>query len=96
MTGPSETCILESLFQSALDEYEKQTKINLVGHPLAVQIQRCNNVESITDLIQDQARAFLEYRGGNHKALTFLKRTVQALHNLSGAASLVESIGLVC
>jgi fungal STAND N-terminal Goodbye domain len=96
MASLSETRILESLFQSALKEYEKKTGVNLVGHPLAAQLEHCDNVESITDVLQGQARAFLGFRGGNERVRRMLNLTVQVLHKLTGTASLVESIGLVC
>jgi len=96
MASLSETRILESLFQSALKEYEKKTGVNLVGHPLAAQLEHCDNVESITEVLQSQARVFLEFRGGNESVRRMLKLTVQVLHKLTGTASLVESIGLVC
>lgn len=95
MASLSETSILESLFQSALREYEKQTGINPVGHPLAAQLERCNNVESITEVLQDQTRNFLDFRGRNKGVITSLKRTIQVLHKLTGTASVVESISLV-
>jgi hypothetical protein len=96
MASLSETRVLESLFQSALNEYEKHTGINLVRHPLAAQLEHCDDVESMTEVLQGQARAFLEFRRGNKRVLTLLKRTAEAFYKLSGTASLAESIGLVC
>ena len=89
MATLSESSAFESLFQSALEEYEKVTGINLVRHPLAAQLERCNSVESVTQAIQDQAEAFCKFREGNHEAITVLKHTVRALHALS-------AIDLVC
>ncbi|KAH9965156.1 hypothetical protein BJV74DRAFT_799613 [Russula compacta] len=90
----TESSFFESLFQLALDEYENQTGINLLQHPLAIQLDRCNSVESITELFQQQAEAFREFREGNHKILTLLKRAVQVLYKLSASATLAEHIGL--
>ena len=87
---------LGALFQYALEEYEKETKINLARHPLAHQLERCDSVESITQALQEQAKEFSEFRGSNHKAIKLLKNTVQALHKLSGTAAVAGSIGLVC
>jgi len=89
MATLSESSVFEALFQSALEEYEKVTGINLVRHPLAAQLERCNSVESITQALKDQAEAFFEFRGSNHKAITLLKHTVLALNALS-------AINLVC
>jgi len=95
MASLSETCILESLFQSALKEYEKQTGINIVEHPLAAQLEHCDNVKSITEVLQVQAGDFLEFRKSSKSVRNLLKPTVEVLHKLTGTASLVESVGLV-
>ena len=86
----------ESLFQSALEEYEVQTEINLVRHPLAAQLESCNTVESITEVLQGQAQSFRELPEGNNKIVTLLKQTVQILHKLSAGVVLIESLSLVC
>jgi len=91
-----EFSVFESLFQSALEEYEVQTEINLVRHPLAAQLEPCNTVESITEVLQGQAQSFRELPEGNNKIVTLLKQTVQILHKLSAGVVLVESLSLVC
>jgi hypothetical protein len=91
-----ELLAFESLLESALADYQKETGINLVEHPLAIQLEHCDSVESITEALQERAQAFRKFRGGNHRVISLLKRTVQALHKLSGTTALVESIGLVC
>ncbi len=90
-----EFSVFESLFQSALEEYEVQTEINLVRHPLAAQLEPCNTVESITEVLQGQAQSFRELPEGD-KIVTLLKQTVQVLHKLSAGVVLVESLSLVC
>jgi len=77
MATISEKSMFESLFQSALEEFEKETGINLVGHSLAVQLEHCDSVESITELLHDQARNFRQFRGSDSKLVTVLKHTVQ-------------------
>jgi hypothetical protein len=96
MATQPESPVFETLLQSALEKYEKETGIPLVEDPLMAQLNHCDSAETITQALQERAQAFREFRGGNHKAITLLKRTVQALHKLSGTGSLVESIGLVC
>ncbi|KAH9965155.1 hypothetical protein BJV74DRAFT_990815, partial [Russula compacta] len=94
MATHTESFVLESIFQSALEEYENQTGINLIQHPLAIQLERCSSVESITDILEQQAQAFREFRGGNNKIMTLLKHAVQVLHKLSAPAALGEHIGI--
>jgi hypothetical protein len=96
MAMPSESSIFESLLQSALEEYKKETNIDLVKHPLADQIERCDSVEAITQAVQGQAQAFRDFRGGNNKLITSLKNAVQVLYTISSSTvDLGHAIGLV-
>jgi len=47
----------QAIFESALKTYEKETGITLVEHPLSLQLQTCDTVESMTTLVQHQASA---------------------------------------
>ena len=85
----------ETLFESALRDYEEQTGIPLAKHPLAEQFQNCQSVDSVTTLIQEQARAFSDFRGSN-KVMSSLKGVVSALHRVSAIAALGQDIGMVC
>jgi hypothetical protein len=96
MATTSEPSIFGSLFQSALEEFEKETTINLVGHPLAAQLECCNSVESIIELLHDQARTFHQFRGNDSKLVTVLNRTIQGLHMLSGIVTVGGAVGFVC
>jgi hypothetical protein len=96
MATISESSVFDSLFQSALEEYEIQAEINLVRHPLAAQLEHCNTVESITELLRGQAQAFHELRGGDNKVIALLQQTVQVLHGLFATVIVVESLDLVC
>ncbi|KAH9978330.1 hypothetical protein BJV74DRAFT_141737 [Russula compacta] len=85
---------IESLFQSALDDYQIQTGVDLRRHPLALQLDRCDTVQSLTETLQRQAQAFHEFRGANNKIITLLKHVAQALHKLSSPVVHAEAIGL--
>lgn len=89
---------LKLLFQSALEEYEKETGINLVDleHPLVAELERCDSLESITRVLQEKAQAFCEFRRDKPKGIELFKHAVGALHKLSGIALLGASIGFVC
>ena len=91
MSDPSGSMI-QSLFDAALDNYEKQTGMKLIDHPLARQLEDCNSVESITAVLQDQARAFTVFRRDDGKLMKPLKNVVHVLHTLS--TSLVRRAGL--
>ena len=70
-----------------------KTKISLGQHPLAQKLEDCHSVESITTLLQDQARTFGEFRGRD-RVMESIKRTVSFLDNLSATAALGDGIGL--
>ena len=89
--GPSR---LRVLFETALQDYEKQTGIVLANHPLAEHLQNCDSVESVTAVLREQTRAFSDFRGRD-KIVKLLKNVVSVLHKLSATADLGEAIGLV-
>lgn len=94
MNTLSDLSVFESLFQSALKEYENQTGVDIAKHPFAAQLECCDSVESITQALQDQAEAFVKFRG-NDKVTTLIKNSVQILHRLSATVAHGETIGLV-
>jgi hypothetical protein len=94
MSDQSGSSSFQALFESALKDYEKQTGIPLASHPLAEQIQNCQSVDSITTLLQEQARAFDKFRG-NDKIIKSFKSVVSALSKVSSAAALGDDIGMV-
>jgi len=93
MSDPSST--LESLFQAALQRYEKQTGEKLINHPLAEQLEQCNSVDSITEVLQKQGQAFKEFRRVESKVMKPLKGIVHILHMLSTNNTLRKAISLV-
>ena len=87
---------LQVLFDTALQSYEKQTGMKLIDHPLATQLENCHSVDSILDVLQQQARAFTQCRGDNGKVMKSVRRAVHVLHALSSSTTLGEGVGLVC
>ena len=97
MSDQSGTSHFRVLFESALDDYRKQTGTVLVDHPLYGRLIKCDTVESITAVLQEQAQAFLKFRGKDDgKVMKPLKCAVHVLHSLSNSTLLGEAIGLVC
>jgi hypothetical protein len=85
---------LQVIFEAALEAYEKQTGMKLIDHPLARQLENCNSVQSITAILEKQARAFSRFRGDDGKVMKSLKSAVHVLYGLS-TTILGEGIGLV-
>ena len=83
------------LYNSALQDYTTQTGTNLVDHPLAKQLEKCESVDSISSLLQENVQRFREFRGEDGKIIKSLKSAVHVLHTLSTSTALVEGIGLV-
>ena len=94
MADPSGSPHFQALFESALQAYQTKTGITLAEHALAVQLQSCNTVESITTLVQGQAQAFSNYRESD-RIMKSIETTVLILTPLSAAAPLANAVGLV-
>ena len=94
MTGQSVSFHLRTLFEFALEDYEIKTQISLAEHPLAQKLENCHSVESITSLLQDQARTFGEFRGRD-RTMKSIRNTVSFLYKLSATTTLVDGISLV-
>jgi len=92
MGDQSQSSRFRALFESALQDYQIQTGTALASHPLAGKLQNCDSVESVTIVIQDQARAFSQFRGDNARITKPLKGIVSVLYTLSASTA---AIGLV-
>ena len=98
MTDQSGSSHLRVLFQTALEDYEKQTGIELAKHHLAERLQDCNSVESVTDVLREQAKDFEKFREKD-KVLKPLKKVLTVLHIISSVpsvAGITQNFGLVC
>jgi len=82
---------LHALFELALRDYESTTNIPLAKHPLTEKLENCHSVETITTLIQDQAKEFR----GNDRIMRSIQSTVSVLDQLSAITTLGGAIGLV-
>ena len=71
------------LILDALDDYTKQTGIDLTKNPFAEILQNCNSPDSILQLLQDKAQAFKDYRDKHSKLIDGLRPVVQIVHTFS-------------
>jgi len=85
---------LRTLLELALEDYEIKTTVSLAKHPIAQNLEDCHSIESITTLLQDQARPFGEFRGRD-RIMKSIRSTVSLLYKLSGTTALGDGIGLV-
>ncbi len=84
----------QAIFNAALKLYEKQTKKDLIAHPLASQLQTCDSPTAILSVLQEKAREFDRARSGDERLTKWLNPTVNVLYAFS--AALGEGVGLVC
>ena len=94
MADHLESAHFQALFESALQSYVKETGITLVEHPFAVQLQSCNSVESIDNLVQDQTQAFSNFLESD-RITKSIKAVVSKSNTLSATAFLGDAVGLV-
>ena len=94
MTDQSVSSRFRTLFELALEDYEIKTKISLVEHPLSQKLETCQSIESITALLQDQARTLGQFRGRD-RIMKSIRSAASFLYKLSTTAVLVDGIDLV-
>jgi len=83
MSDPSELAMTASLIAEALKKYEEQTGTNLAKEPFAVMLQKCDTVERIKAAFEEQAEAFLDFKGGEGKVIKRVRNIVDFLDSLS-------------
>jgi hypothetical protein len=86
---------LKSLFETALNGFEKRAGTNLLQHQLIEKLVNCQSADSVTEVLQEQAQALRIFRGEDDKLMKWVKRTVNVLHTLSTSGLLGEAVGLV-
>jgi hypothetical protein len=85
------------LFDAALQDYKDKTGNTLTDHPIAKQLETCESVNSITAILQEQARSFREFRENDGKLMKALNSSVDVLcaPSISSVLNDSEAIGLV-
>ena len=93
-TSASSESRFQAIFQAALKSYQKQTKKNILTHPLASQLQACESTAAIVTILQDRVRGFEESSEGDERLTKWLGPTVNVLNafsaTVSGGVSLVR------
>ena len=92
-TGPSSPNF-QLILNNALKTYEKQTKHDLLAHPLAAQLQACKSPSSILDVLQQQVQHLHQSRSSDDRLTKWLDPTVNVLYAFS--ETLGEGVSLVC
>jgi hypothetical protein len=85
-----------SNFQSildAVDKYARQTGIDLKENPFADKVKDCDSPSAVLLLLQENVKAFKDYRDNNRKFIDSISPVLQFVHAFSGI--LGEAAGLV-
>lgn len=81
------------ILDAALDDYVKQTGVDLTKHPLSDELQRCGSPEEVLRLLQKREKAFKDYRDES-RLINCLGPVVQVVHAFS--STLCQGTSLVC
>jgi hypothetical protein len=79
------------MLDAALAEYKKKTGDDLLAHWLATELQTCDSVDSVMDILRDQAKTFEQ--SGDQKLMRWIDPLVHVLHTFSDA--LGDGVSLV-
>ena len=83
----------QAIFQAALKSYQKQTKTDILAHPLLSQLQSCDSTAAIVAILQDQLRDLDKSCSSDERLSRWLNPTVNVLSafsdTISGGVSLV-------
>ena len=84
----------QAIFEEALKSYQRQTKKDLLAHPLATQFQSCDSISAILAILRDQVQEFDKSRSGDDRLTKWLSPTVNVLSafsaTISGGVNLVS------
>ena len=83
----------QATFYSAIQEYRKKTKKDLLADPLIAQLQACNSPTDILAVLRTQVHQFEQSTPGDDKLTKWLTPTVNVLYAFSGV--LGAGIGIV-
>ena len=83
MSQPPSYSFFQALFETALKDYENLTGINIVNHPIAKQLEACDSLDSITAILQEQAKGLREFRGDNGKLMKSVMCSIDVLYTSS-------------
>ncbi|KAH9024225.1 hypothetical protein EDB85DRAFT_1894446 [Lactarius pseudohatsudake] len=82
-----------TIFIAALKAYEKNTKTDLLTHPLATQLQSCNSSSDVLAVLRDRVNEFDQSRSHDERLSSWLNPTINVLYAFT--ATLGEGVGLI-
>ncbi|KAF8264625.1 hypothetical protein EI94DRAFT_1738001 [Lactarius quietus] len=92
-TSAAASSRFQAIFQAAVKSYQKQTKKDLIAHPLASRLHSCDSTAAILEFLQDQVRELDKSRSGDERLTKWIGPTVNVLVAFSATVS--GGVGLV-
>jgi hypothetical protein len=92
-SSSSSSSNFQSVFDTALEAYEKKTKCKLLSHPLATRLQSCDSPIAILSVLQDLIQQFEHRRSSDERLTNWLNPTVNVLYAFSDFIG--QGVGLV-
>ncbi len=86
--------ILDAALSHALSEYKKKTGKELLDHPLATELQRCDSASAILAILQGQAEVVQRFTAGDQGLMKWISPVVDVLYTFSETVGGVA--GMVC
>jgi|HubBroStandDraft_3_1064219.scaffolds.fasta_scaffold1569445_1 hypothetical protein len=85
----------QSILDAALDNYSKQTGIDLTKHPsaLAEQLQNCRSSDDIVLILLERESAFRDYREKYSSLINCLHPIIPVVHAFSSVLGEVDGLG---
>jgi hypothetical protein len=82
-----------SIFNAALEIYERKTKRDLASHPFLPSFQSCESSDAVLTVLREQIPAFSQSQNGDGRLTKWVAPTVNVLYSFS--ATLGGGVGMV-
>ena len=94
-TASSSSSNFQSIFNTALEDYKKKTKNDLLKHGLTAQLEHCDSATAILDVLykQPHVQRFIQSRNDSGSSKQWLSATATVLCAFS--AALGQGVGMV-
>jgi len=83
-TATTSSSNYQSIFDNAIQAYNKKTKKDLRSHPLLDKLQNCDSPDAVLSMLYEQIPGFDHSRGTDDKLTKWLSPTVNVLCTFSG------------
>ena len=93
VTTASSSSNFQLIFNNALKAYENRTKMDLLAHSLAAELQNCNSSSGILAVLHQQVQGLDQSLGCDDRWTKWLNPTVNVIYMLS--ETLGEGVSLV-